>query len=79
MNIARITLPGLAGMGVSVALLWGCLISERVIIRHANFERTRALYHMQQLRQDPLRRVKTPAAPAPLNPLKGDSGVSKNA
>ena len=50
-KIAEITRPGLAGLAVSVALLWGCLIGERVIIRRANLEQIRTLYYLQQLRQ----------------------------
>jgi hypothetical protein len=50
-KIGTITRPGLAGMAVSVALLWGCLIGEHIIMRHAYLEQARALYHLKQLRR----------------------------
>jgi hypothetical protein len=51
MAIAKITKTGLAGMTVSVALLWGCLLSERYVVQQAGMERARALYNLEQLRQ----------------------------
>jgi hypothetical protein len=51
MTIAKITRSGLAGMTVSVALLWGCLISEHYVVRRAGIERARALYNMERLRR----------------------------
>jgi len=62
--IAKITRPGLAGMAVSVALLWSCLLGERVIVHRANVEQARALYHLQQLRQ--LRPAEPVSTPVPL-------------
>lgn len=78
MKIARITPAGLAGMGISVALLWGCLICERVIVRHASFERARALYNIQQLRHVPLRPIQTPLGPAPLHPASTQIRIYKS-
>ena len=51
MAIAKITKTGLAGMAVSVAVLWGCLISERYVVQRAGMERARALYNLERLRQ----------------------------
>jgi hypothetical protein len=74
MNIAKITRPGLAGMAVSVALLWGCLIGERYVVRLAGMERARALYNMERLRRG---RVPQPVSapgprlPHPLTPALG--------
>jgi hypothetical protein len=50
MRIAAITRHGLLGMAVSVGLLWGCLISEHLILHHAYLEQSRALQEIQRLR-----------------------------
>ena len=50
MPIVKITGPGLSAIGLSVALLWGCLISERLITRHAVRERTRVVRELEQMR-----------------------------
>jgi hypothetical protein len=50
-TIARITTPGLAAMGLSVALLWGCLIGEQVLVRQATLERAQALHDIELLRR----------------------------
>jgi hypothetical protein len=49
--IAKITRTGLAAMAVSVALLWGCLISERYVVQRAGLVRARALYNLERLRE----------------------------
>jgi hypothetical protein len=68
MSIARITRPGLAGMGISVAVLWGCLLSERIIIHQATRERNQVLTGLEQLRHQNLRPTKTtPMPPEPLH------------
>ena len=61
MPIAKITGPGLAAIALSVALLWSCLIGERVMVRRAYAERAvvmRDLLRMQRthLQLNPLRR-----------------------
>jgi len=53
MPIARITGQGLFAMGCSVALLWSCLIGERVMLRHADSERIQVLRQIEQLRLQP--------------------------
>ena len=63
MTIAKITTPGLTAMGVSVILLWGCLIGEQVLVRGAAREQTRVLQEIDQLRQG--RRDEPVAAPVP--------------
>jgi hypothetical protein len=50
MPIAKITGPGLSAMGLSVALLWGCVIGARVITLDAARERTRVVRELQQMR-----------------------------
>ena len=66
MTIARITTPGLAAMGVSVTLLWSCLIGERVLMRNAAHEQTRLLHEMNLLRQK--QRSEPASAPLPVRP-----------
>jgi hypothetical protein len=50
MPIVKITGQGLSAIGLSVALLWGCLVSERVITRDAARERTRVVRELEQMR-----------------------------
>jgi hypothetical protein len=50
MPIVKITGQGLCAIGLSVALLWGCLIGERVITRDAARERTRVVRELEQMR-----------------------------
>jgi len=47
MTIAGITKPGLAVMAILVAILWGCLVSERLTVRKANQEMGRVLREMR--------------------------------
>jgi hypothetical protein len=56
MPIAKITGQGLAGIGVSVALLWGCVIGQRTILREAYLERVRVMREVEllQRRQQPV-------------------------
>ena len=56
MPIAKITGQGLAAIALSVALLWACLISERLMVRRASTERMlvmRDLQRMQPTRLQP--------------------------
>jgi len=70
MTVFGVTRHGLAGMAISVALLWGCLLSERMIVRHAAVEQARALRTIQSLRDrqalpvsSPIPRIPHPARP----------------
>jgi len=56
MPIAKITGQGLAAIGVSVALLWGCVIGQRSMLREAYSERVRVMREVQllHLRQQPV-------------------------
>jgi len=47
MAIARITGPGLAAIGISVAVLWGCLINQRAMAQKALVERAQVLREIQ--------------------------------
>jgi hypothetical protein len=51
MAAARITGQGLFAMAVSVALLWGCLVSEHLMRQRALAEQTRVLRDIEMLRQ----------------------------
>lgn len=66
MSIGKITKPGLAGMAVSVALLWGCFIGEQCVVRSARIERARALYNLERLRRG--RESQPASAPGPQLP-----------
>jgi hypothetical protein len=68
MAIAKITKTGLAGMAISVAFLWGCLISERYVVQRAGLERAQALYNLERLRQG--RQPQPVSAPRPLVPRR---------
>jgi hypothetical protein len=61
MPVARITGPGLAAIALSVALLWGCVIGQRVMMRQALLERARV---MRQLVY-PQHRTQPVSVPAP--------------
>ena len=50
MPIAKITGQGLMAIALSVALLWGCLIGERVLTRQAFRERARVMRSLGRLR-----------------------------
>jgi len=53
MPMAKITGRGLCAIACSVALLWGCLIGERVIRRNAAAERIEVLRQMEKLQRNP--------------------------
>lgn len=73
MAVAGITRQGLAGMAMSVALLWGCLLGARMIVRQASVEQARALRTIESLRGRPSQPVSTPAPriARPLRPTVG--------
>ena len=52
MPIAKITVPGLAAMGLAVATLWGCLIAERVSAVRDHHNRQVVLLEIQQLQRN---------------------------
>jgi len=51
MPIAKITGQGLFGIGLSVALLWSCLIGERILLRDADAGRSRVVRELKRLQQ----------------------------
>jgi len=50
MALARITRPGLVSIAVLVAILWGCIVTERYILRHNKMETYRALRDIRYLK-----------------------------
>jgi hypothetical protein len=66
MAIAKITGPGLAAIGISVALLWGSVIGERVMVRRALAERAQVVREIERLQR---RQRSEPASlPSPRTP-----------
>jgi len=50
MALARITRPGLVSIAILVAILWGCVLSERYLSRTSKMETYRALRDMRYLK-----------------------------
>jgi hypothetical protein len=74
MPAAKITTNGLAAMAFSVALLWGCVVGERVTVRRAQQQCARALHDIRLLKQrNRSLPVHTPAPqlPRPVRPVAG--------
>jgi hypothetical protein len=63
MPIIKITRPGLSAIALSVALLWGCLIGERVTARRAFSERAKVLRDISRIRHR--QRTHPVSVPAP--------------
>jgi hypothetical protein len=66
MAIAKITGPGLAAIGVSVALLWGSVIGERAMVRRAVTQRVQVLREIERLQR--LQRSEPVSLPSPHTP-----------
>jgi hypothetical protein len=69
MPIAKITGQGLAGIALSVALLWTCLIGERMIVHHAARRQAQLMRELHQLQR--IRRTEPVSVPAPPTPRPG--------
>ena len=52
MPIARITGQGLAAIALSVALLWGCFIGERLMVRNALQQRAQVMRELHQMQRE---------------------------
>jgi hypothetical protein len=63
MPIARITGQGLGAIGVSVGLLWGCILVERSAHRAALSERARVVREVQRMQHR--QRSEPASAPSP--------------
>lgn len=72
MSVANITGQGLCVIAILVALLWGCLIGERVIVSRANTEARQALRQVRLLKLK--RQVEPASAPLPLRPHRPSLG-----
>jgi len=66
MPIIKITGQGLSAIALSVALLWGCLIGERVAARRAFSERANVLRDISRIRHR--QQTRPVSAPAPFLP-----------
>ena len=65
MAIAKITGQGLTSIAILVALLWACVIGERVLARRAIAETEQALRTIHELQRKNRRQPATsPATPA---------------
>jgi hypothetical protein len=66
MAIAKITREGLVTIAVLVAILWGCILGERILTRNTTLETYRV---MRQIRYLKFKRHIEPASrPAPTPP-----------
>ena len=65
MAVAKITGPGLVSIAILVALLWTCIIGERVIARRASAANEQTLRAMRALR---IKNLRAPAT-APTLPF----------
>ena len=66
MPIMKITGQGLSAIALSVALLWGCIIAERVTARRAFSERAKVLRDISRMQRR--QRTQPVSAPAPFFP-----------
>ena len=71
MALAKITREGLVAIAILVALLWGCLLGERHLLRNSRIETYRALRDMRYLKFkrhiEPAVRPLPPAVPLPVS------------
>ena len=65
MAIAKITREGLVSIAVLVAILWGCILGERILTRNTTIETYRV---MRQLRYMKFKRHIEPASRPAANP-----------
>lgn len=66
MPIAKITGQGLAAIALSVALLWTCLIGERMIVHHAAARQAQLMRELHQLQRN--HRTEPVSVPVPPTP-----------
>jgi hypothetical protein len=71
MPIVKITGQGLAAIACSVALLWGCIVGEKVTVRHATREYARVMRDLRQMQQERRTQPVSVPAPATRNPRPG--------
>jgi hypothetical protein len=63
MPIARITGQGLAAIALSVAILWGCFVSERLIVNSSYARRAQVMRELRQMQL--LHRAEPASTPLP--------------
>jgi hypothetical protein len=69
MPIAKITGQGLAAIALSVALLWTCLIGERLLVSQTLAQRAQLMRELHQMqREHGAQPVSTPAHPRAHSP-----------
>jgi hypothetical protein len=49
MRLAAITKPGLGAMAILVAVLWGCLVNERLTIQKADVELAQTMHEIRTM------------------------------
>ena len=64
MPIIKISGQGLMAIAFSVALLWACLIGDRILTQRALVERTRVMRDIRHFQRQP--RIAPVAAPVPV-------------
>jgi hypothetical protein len=75
MPIVKITGQGLSAIALSVALLWGCVIGERVTARRAFSERSKVLRDISRMqRRQQAQPVSAPAPFLPHRPARAAAG-----
>ena len=72
MALAKITRPGLVSIAILVAILWGCILGERQLLRHSKMETYRALRDIRYLK---LKRRVEPTS-QPVRPTSSPSSGS---
>jgi hypothetical protein len=67
MAIAKITREGLVAIAVLVAILWGCILAERILTRNATMETYRVMRKIRYLKFK--RHIEPASRPVPAPPL----------
>ncbi len=67
MAITKITGAGLGSIAILVAMLWGCIVGERLIVQRANRELAGAMSEIRQLQK---RRVVPASKPVTHHPAR---------
>jgi hypothetical protein len=75
MAIAKITREGLVAIGVLVAILWGCILAERILTRNTTMETYRVMRQIRYLKFkrhiEPASRPVHLTSPPSLGPVVG--------
>ena len=77
MALTKISRTGLVSIAILVAILWGCIVSERYLLRNSKMDTYRALRDMRYLkfkrRVEPASRPSRPSGPSSfsLGPVVG--------